>query len=101
MIFVEAKENMETLKKKGGNLNMKKTCILLIIIMALGIWSVGVVSASTSAEKQAAIGAGLAIWRLPKIRAMALVEWCGGATFPQPSPAALLAFTEQSYKPSG
>lgn len=76
---------------------MRKTCVLLMVLV-LVLAAVGIAKASTSVEKQAAIDAGLAYLastQLPN------GSWAYGGFESASTGAALLAFTEQKYKPLG
>jgi hypothetical protein len=80
---------------------MRKT-FTLFLALALLLGAVGVVNASTSAEKQAAIDAGLAYLAGTQNPNGSWSNGYGGATFASAfTGAALLAFTEQKYKPLG
>src|SRR5512139_2977958 len=79
-----------------GNNFMRK---LVLILLCIGLLSVPVISmAVTSAEKQAAIDAGLAYLASTQ---NADGSWNYSPYNPAATAAALLAFVEQSYKPLG
>jgi len=77
---------------------------ILVTLMALALLlaAVGVVNASTSDEKQVAIDKGLAYLASTQNGDGSWSNGYGGATFASAfTGAALLAFTEQKYKPLG
>jgi hypothetical protein len=78
---------------------MRKT-FTLVLVLALVLMAVGVANASTSADKQAAIDAGLAY-----LASHQNVDgsWSYGSAYGNyaATGAALLAFTDQYYKPLG
>ncbi len=78
---------------------MRKTCVL-IMMLALALAAIGIANASTSADKQIAIDKGLAYLASHQ---NADGSWTIGAAGPgfasAYTGAALLAFTEQKYKP--
>jgi hypothetical protein len=80
---------------------MRKTLITaLIVVFVLG--AAGITQASTSAEKQAAIDKGLAYLAATQNANGSWSNGYGGGTFASAfTGAALLAFTEQKYKPLG
>jgi hypothetical protein len=78
---------------------IRKTCVL-IMVLALTLVAVGIANASTSAEKQAAIDAGLAYLASTQ-NANGSWTYGGGTYNAAATGAALLAFTEQYYKPLG
>jgi len=81
---------------------LKKNFALFLVILSVGILFVGIAGASTSAEKQAAIDAGLAYLAATQNPDGSWSNGYGGAAFASANTgAALLAFTEQSYKPLG
>ena len=71
---------------------------ILIFSMILVLAGAGLAQASTSAEKQAAIDRGLAYLASTQ---NANGSWSYGGYEPAATAAALLAFTEQKYKPLG
>jgi hypothetical protein len=73
--------------------------LIFFMILALALMGAGVVNASTSANKQAAIDAGLAYLAGDQ---QGNGSWINGSEYAQADTgAALLAFTEQYYKPLG
>jgi hypothetical protein len=80
---------------------LRKTGVL-VLVLAFVVATVGVANASTSAEKQAAIDLGLKYLANTQQANGSWTNGYGGATFASAfTAAALLAFTEQKYKPVG
>jgi len=76
--------------------------LIFFMILALALMGAGVVNASTSAQKQAAIDAGLAYLAGDQNADGSWSNGYGGSGYAQADTgAALLAFTEQAYKPLG
>jgi hypothetical protein len=79
---------------------MRKTCAL-ILVLALVLATTGLANAATSDQKQAAIDAGLAYLYNTRVVSGSNVYWNYGGYETASTAAALLAFTEQYYKPAG
>ena len=80
---------------------LRKTGVL-VLVLAFVVATVGLANASTSAEKQAAIDLGLKYLASTQQANGSWTNGYGGATFASAfTAAALLAFTEQKYKPVG